>query len=857
MIESDLLTPMSSSTTSNAYILKITNKHLPFSILSINGTASLNQPWRYEIVVTSSDTQIQVDAILAQHATLTFQPPLRPILLNTLSSLTPPTLPRTLYGVITEFSQIAVNRQEARYKLVLEPRLALLKLHHYSAIYQNQSVIAVVEQVLRKHGFTGIDYRLDLRDTYPMREFITQWQESDLAFIQRILADIGVWLRFETDNEHNCEVVIISDNQQGFAEGGIITYQPPSGTDDGGTHSVWDLQLQSKMVPQSVQVQNYNYRQANSDHLAQVNSQPDDNTTEGNHYLYGEHYQKKGDIDTPESGTWYATLRHQQYISQQRIITGKSNQYNLTPGQRIIINHAPLAQDISQGLIILSTHGTGNRSDSYQLTFTAIPFNQLKPYRPPVLPMPRINGTLPARVTSPDNDTYGYIDTQGRYRVKFNFDLNEWQRGQESLWLRLAKPYAGETYGFHFPLIDGTEVAIAFTQGNPNRPYIAYALHNSVHPDPISTKNKHRNVIRTPANNKLRMDDKRGQEHIKLATEYGKTQLNLGHIVDQQHNPRGEGFELRTDKWGTISANSGLYLTTTTAPKAKDKQLDMQQVITQLENALSIAKSLQQTADNANAYPADIESQRQLTQSLTNLSQNGLLAYAEQGIGLTSPENIQLSSGNTTTLTAQANTDISSLKKITLAAGEALSFFAHKMGIKLFASKGKVEIQAQNDALALMAKDNLTIDSVNGETTLTAEKGITLLSGGSYIKISQQGIELGTENPIRLKCSLIQKMGQKSQRYEPRYLPAFCDRNYSLSLDFRDSDLSPMANVPYKIKFIGGKVIEGVLDENGYAYHESVPLEKGTVTYHLPDPLPETAWGDYQPLLTELEKINE
>ncbi|MCO6523790.1 MAG: hypothetical protein J6562_02060 [Candidatus Schmidhempelia sp.] len=58
-------------------------------------------------------------------------------------------------------------------------------------------MIAVVEQVLRKHSFTGIDYRLELRDTYPIPEFITQWQESNLAFIKRILADIGVWLRFE------------------------------------------------------------------------------------------------------------------------------------------------------------------------------------------------------------------------------------------------------------------------------------------------------------------------------------------------------------------------------------------------------------------------------------------------------------------------------------------------------------------------------------------------------------------------------------------------------------------------------------------------------------------------------------
>jgi len=81
----------------------------------------------------------------------------------------------------------------------------------------------------------------------------------------------------------------------------------------------------------------------------------------------------------------------------------------------------------------------------------------LKPYRPAPLPFPTISGTLPAKITSPDNDTYGYIDIQGRYRVKFAFDLASWPNGEESLWVRLAKPYAGDHYGIHFPLIDGTK----------------------------------------------------------------------------------------------------------------------------------------------------------------------------------------------------------------------------------------------------------------------------------------------------------------------------------------------------------------------------------------------------------------
>ncbi|MWN91396.1 type VI secretion system tip protein VgrG, partial [Gilliamella sp. Pra-s65] len=486
----------------------------------------------------------------------------------------------------------------------------------------------------------------------------------------------------ETHAEHDCNVMVLSDYEQGYAQVADIDYTPPSGTLDGGTESVWAIRLHSDVVASSVEVNDYNYRTANADLHKDINTQPKNTTTYGTEYRYEEHYKgltdnganasgshdngRESETNTNdsdnnssemsiESGEWYARLRHEQKISQQVIIHGKSNRYALAPGQWINIKGSPL-NNINDGVIILSVQGHGNRTEAYELEFTAIPYQALTLYRPAPIRWPQISGTLPARVTSPDHDTYGYIDTQGRYRVKFNFDLKTWKKGEESLWVRLAKPYAGSTYGFHFPLIDGTEVAIAFMNGNPDRPYIAHAMHDSAHPDLVTAINKHRNVIRTPANNKLRMDDKRGQEHIKLATEYGKSQLNLGHLVNQNKDERGEGFELRTDDWGAIAANRGLYITTQTEPKAQGKQLDMQAAITQLENALSIAKALQNAATQSEAHRADTDSQEQLKANLTQLTQSGLLAYAQEGMALTSPENIQLSTANSLSLTSEHQT---------------------------------------------------------------------------------------------------------------------------------------------------------------------------------------------------------
>ncbi|OCG46689.1 hypothetical protein A9G34_03980 [Gilliamella sp. Choc4-2] len=758
------LDALSSAVPHNRYSLKLNELNITESI-SVHAVAideQLNQPWRYTITFTSCNHTLAVDTILNKPASFSFLPAENSVL-DRLFDASEAT--RTVYGVVTAFSLLSTSQEETRYQIILQPRVALLSNSYSSAIYQNQSVISVVESLFRQHGLTGIDYRLELKETYPNRELITQWQESDLVFIQRLLADVGISLFFETHPEHHCDVVVLSDEDQRFKDYGTIIHQKPSGMMDSGKYSVWALARQSSVVNQSVTVNNYNYREAKQNLLSQVNTAAKDTTTYGNDYRYGEDYKHliENDEDSEiESGQWFAAIRHQQVISQQRLIRGKSNDYRLAPGQRRTITNSSMA-GIEDGIIILTTKGYGDRSQAYEIEFTAIAFDVLKPYRPAPLPMPKISGTLPARITSPDNDTYGYIDTHGRYRVKFNFDLANWRSGEESLWVRLARPYAGNQYGFHFPLIDGTEVAIAFTDQNPNRPYIAFAFHDSAHPDLITAMDKHRNVIRTPANNELRMDDKRGQEHIKLATEYAKTQLNLGHLVDKDKNHRGEGFELRTDQWGGIAANKGLYLTSQTEPKAQGKQLDMQGAMVELENALSIAKALHSVAESAQSHTPDTESQQQLQSSLSNLTQSGMLAYAQEGMALISPQNIQLTTGNSLSIISTNQTDITALKNITVATPEAISLLAQKSGMKLIANEGDIDIQAQSDQMALAAKQNIKIDSEDSQVDFSAAKEITLMCGGSYIKISSEGIELGTQDNIYLKCNVMQKMGATTE----------------------------------------------------------------------------------------------
>lgn len=230
---------------------------------------------------------------------------------------------------------------------------------------------------------------------------------------------------------------------------------------------------------------------------------------------------------------FYARLRHERYLNEQTRLRGITSSATLAPGQVLTVTGgAPKA--FTPRCAIIGVRTRAARDASFECRFEAMPYAETLCFRPPLPPKPQIAGTVPARVTSGEaHDQYAEIDVEGRYKVNFLFDRDPWKLGEESMWLRQARAYAGDTFGLHLPLICGTEVAIAFEQGDPDRPYIAHALHDSEHPDHVTLRRRDhtRNVLRTPANNKLRMEDLRGEEHVKLSTEYGgKSQLNLGHL---------------------------------------------------------------------------------------------------------------------------------------------------------------------------------------------------------------------------------------------------------------------------------------------------------------------------------------
>ncbi|MBD9505099.1 DUF2345 domain-containing protein, partial [Pseudomonas sp. PDM17] len=394
--------------------------------------------------------------------------------------------------------------------------------------------------------------------------------------------------------------------------------------------------------------------------------------------------------------------------------------------------------------------------------------------------------------------------------------------------------------------IQGTEVRIAFENGDPDRPYIAYAMHDSRHPDHVTLKNYKRNVLRTPANNKLRLDDSRGKEHIKLSTEYsGKSQLNLGHLVDAQRQQRGEGFELRTDGWGAVRAGKGVFISADAQPGAQGQTLDMQAAVRELEQALEQIRAMARDAALAVTHEPDQYAPEQLKAALELLREPGILASAPDGIAATSGGHLQLAAGKNLIATAGANMDISVAKRFTAAVGEGIGLFARKMGMKLFANQGPVTIQAQNDRMELLARHGLEITSTEDEVHIVAKKKITLNAGGSYITLDPYRIELGSRGDFNIKAAHFSLRGPASMSATHPEYPKLQSVE-RLRINIPQTPNAPQlawAGMPYKLYADGALLQEGVLDETGHIAldHQVVTrnyrLETSSgVSYQIPVP---------------------
>lgn len=757
-----------------AYFLEIKAYQAQLSVRDVCITEQLNKPYELRITVTTT-TDLKLLEGLDKQATFTVCPvdeKLRARSNSLTAAVGEPE--RRFMGVVTSCKRTGSTIDENVYEIRIGPQLARLANFIDTRLLQNLTVPEAITRILKTDlGLTGQQYQFKTIREYPQLETVTQWRESSLAFITRLCESVGIFFYFtqDIDKHQQMETVVFTDDLTGYIKATDVNlFRPENGLSANWSETVLDLEIEAKpVIGQHTRV-DYNYRASGRASLL-------GNKQAGAKELgfVGRDYQPGFHQKTPEEGLAAATLAFEIARAQQVIATGKSTVLAFTPGK--IFRTDRMADPLAEfGWVLTKVVHTASRGSSWTNTFEAIPADRI--FRSPIgtTPIPKITGTIPARITSPSRYKHAYVDENGRYRVSFLYDKDavagNWPLAGSSRLMRLARPYSGDEYGFHMPLTDGTEIQVGFVEGSLERPYIAHAMHDQTRPDLLTNKNNSRAILRTLSGNKLRFEDKDERLSAKLSTPHQKSQLNLGFLVDSQKQPRGQGAELRTDGWLALRSAKGTWITADAQPNANGQHLDMQAALDQLQEAQRLTQSLRDAATLAHAELADLQTQTAFMQShLKELKQAAILISAPGGIASVTPDSIQASAGKNFMLTAGGQADFGILKSLTIAAGDALSFMANKLGIKLYTAKGKVDIQAQTGEMSLASRQAMTLTSTEGEITLAAKQKLTLMCGGAYIKLEGGAVEIGGPGDLKFKTASFGYKGPASLEQEFPALP--------------------------------------------------------------------------------------
>jgi len=386
--------------THNHYTLDIDELDaVELDVLSFKGEEWLSQPFKYTVAFTSPTQDIDVAKVLGKDASFQMgsseQTPANPI--SGAAS-------RTLHGVITGFKRLSSSKDEARYEVTLQARLALLSRGQQYRIYQHKSVPEIVESILRsRHQFEGQHFLFDLAREYPKRQQVMQYGESDLAFISRLLAEVGIWYCFTHNDKLSIDVVEFHDHQRHYQFDVSLPYRPLSGLTSNGQDGVWALQVSHEVVEQHINVRAYHHRDAAAFLEGDVDHSQGATTTYGEGYHYGEPYTALGDAIAQdeelesESGYFYARLNHERYLNGQTRCSGISSSVTLAPGQVVTVTEgAP--QVFEPGVVMTHLTVEAARDRSLEVNFEAIPYSESICFRPALPNKPQIAGTVPARV---------------------------------------------------------------------------------------------------------------------------------------------------------------------------------------------------------------------------------------------------------------------------------------------------------------------------------------------------------------------------------------------------------------------------------------------------------------------------
>ena len=477
-------------------------------VAELSGRETLSRLFEFELRVVSLD-DLDDEALLTKPATLVFE--------RRDADGDKPTEVRRLPGMIRSVVDRALTESRHReYIVSMVPRVWQATLFSTTDVCMDMTVPEIIQKKLKEGAAleSGTDLELRLTRSYPKKEFIVQYKETNLDFCCRLAEDLGIFFTFEESNGR--DLMVFGDENSSFKPS--VPEKAPFRAR--GEHvDIYQLESRAQIVPQQFVTRDYNYRNPSMD--VHGEAKVPGSATMGTIDEYGPHAK------TPDEATYYATVRAQEAASRRLTFEGWSELPGLRAGSVVTIEGHPRGD--MELVVTEVVHEAAQsvfgqaaaREVPYQNRFTAIP--KTVSYRPARrTPKPVVSGVVTGIVEHASPTELGAIDEMGRYRVQFMYD-SVTGRGdaKASRPLRMAQPSASADRGFHVPLKPGTEVIITCVNGDPDRPIIAGAVPNPQTPSPVTSANSEKSMW-TTNKNAIAIDDQNprckvtvnGEDHV-------------------------------------------------------------------------------------------------------------------------------------------------------------------------------------------------------------------------------------------------------------------------------------------------------------------------------------------------------
>ncbi|SNS92569.1 MULTISPECIES: type VI secretion system Vgr family protein [unclassified Azospirillum] len=435
---------------------------------------------------------------------------------------------RYFHGLVSRFTHLGSEGRYGLYRAEVRPWLWFLTRNRDSRIFQGETVPEIVKKVLRGRGFTDLSDRLS--GTYLPWEYCVQYQESDYAFISRLLEHEGIYYYFSHENGRH--VLVLADgaaSHDPLSPSSQVRFQPEKRQRE-RLRVVTGWTLSREVTAGTHIVDDYDFENPRAQ-LRTPLSMPHAHEMSGMEvYEYPSNmaYQPSG--RRGENAMPYARVRLEAQQGLHETILAESNVTGLAAGMLFRLTHHPISSQNREYLVTQTSiemvsdayeggGGGDGEQDTYLCRIALVPGTV--PFRTPRrTPWPRMGGPQTAMVVGKAGEEI-WTDRHGRIKVHFPWDREGNADENSSCWVRVAQAWAGRRWGAQFLPRVGQEVVVSFLDGDPNRPLVTGAVYNGEAQPPFglperATQSGWRSSSSKggAGGNEFRFEDKAGREQV-------------------------------------------------------------------------------------------------------------------------------------------------------------------------------------------------------------------------------------------------------------------------------------------------------------------------------------------------------